>query len=1055
MAVCFQSQFVRKSFRKCSTKKHRKNGSETLFFAENAEKIAKSRSREMAPSKSPSAGSQVSPNDSALGNSSDASIERGSEVTVSGSKNSAQSPEVRGKNWRKKSKETSVKMRDSSSLKNFRTTPSTTPLSLIKVSPIGYLMSAHTSNKVASSFMPTMPNQGANFANNINSNNAAELAAAAARLSLEPASQQMDQKMAARRANWSAPLPVSSRKVRDSGSLLCMLAFLGFLFYVIWDSVFVKRADLSLIVHGHDSYGNICGRANKPIEFVEKSGQNYTDRPYTKYTLINAHFERFTLDSSRLKMGELVYVRDTSGGGSVTAGGEPNGSASSGGAEFEFGQMRRQEAARRQSLTAAPVASEMQQARRQSNESSSRLDHRPQQARSEQTEPADDLLDQVNRAKQSGNATLLKRIKSNLMYQYPPMHGYKSELDAVQERSAPRGSPPASSGGTVVHFVQPASSASGQNAASSAAGQSAANTAAQWTTPSSSSDHVLVRPINTNQPETRSAAEPQWWALGGGPPAQSPGSTEVLSSSDQLLYLTECVASCPKEHVELVFYRCLPNNWRFSLFPQAINVTRTFIDELLTDLSHCYKELIYTFSLALVLSLGLLVLLRFLASFIIWTCILLLVALFLSMASYSWLNYYNKILELNNMFQNEHTYLQKLATSDKWLIGSIFLTFVTIAIIGLIIVMRKRIKLVTMLFKESGKAIADMPLLLLQPLFTFATLFAVILAFSLGLICLQSMKQPLVDFGTGFVVYKAELLYKVMKWYHVFAFLWVSHFVIACQHYVIGSAVSKWYFSSNRYHELGSPIGASISELILYYLGSVALGSFLAAIFKVLRLIMRQIQFLIQRNCINLGHSNDSSSGSHNQSSHFGYNPMQPLDSAAAHLQPAGATGGSCCASLSYVWRLSLWFIDNIVLIINRDAYVEIAIHGDSFLSGAKRAFRVISSNPLRLMAIKSVGNLLLIIAKVCVVFGTITVAYILIEEKKHSLNYSWSPLIISAAYAYVVAHWFLSVYEMVIDALFICYCEDFEMNKLNQQMELARQSNFMTQILTNSQLAT
>lgn len=819
-------------------------------------------------------------------------------------------------------------------------------------------------------------------------------------------------------------LPVTSRKVRDSASLLLMLSFLGFLVYIIWDGLIVKEADINLIVHGHDSYGNICGRNNRPIKFVEKSGRNYSDKQYTKYTLINAQFERYTLDSDRLKQGEFYYIKQ--------------------GGEYR--------------LPPASIPDDQERARQvgsilQSNK------------RSKRSIPEHELLENREQLyKAQKNQTLLNNLKSSLMYQYPPMYGYHNQdqqkSNSVVERTGMqhfvqnrdndssrqevqtdlstsqseltyyRAAHPKSFS-TVTPSAVRFTSTTNPSPSNLLTKRPAADTA---TTPltilyddhlSNDSDHyehMLIKPISTNfyRPRTTNFHD---------------GGLDHNEVSSQLLYLTECVEQCPADHIELIFYRCMPRNWRFSLFPNAINVTRTFIDELVTDVSHCYRELIYIFSFALVLSLALLILLRFLASVIIWSCLTLLISLFLSMAGYSWYNYYNQILELNNAMPHDSIYAERLASSDKWLIGAIFLTFIAFASIGTIIFMRKRILLVTMLFRESGKAIADMPLLLLQPLLTFAALVAIILTFSIGLICLQSMKIPVIDMNTGFVVFKAETLYKLMKWYHIFAFLWVSHFAIACQHYVIGASVSKWYFSTNRYN-LHSPIGASVSELILYYLGSVALGSFLVAIFKVIRIITRQIQYLVQRNCLSAsgaGQTGTQSSSSNN------FNSQQ--------------ISSSCCGSFSYVWRVFIWFFDNIVMIINRDAYVEIAIYGDSFLAGAQRAFTVLASNPLKLLAIKSVSNVLLVVAKICVVFGTISMATMLLEEKTNQLNYSWSPVVISAIYAYIVAHWFLSVYEMVIDALFICYCEDYERSKERDMSIQITGSNFMSHILNNSQL--
>jgi solute carrier family 44 protein 1 (choline transporter-like protein) len=913
-------------------------------------------------------------------------------------------------------------------------------------------------------------------------------------------------------------LPVRLRRVRDSGALLFMLAFLGFLGYVIWDGIYLKGADIDLIVHGHDSFGNICGRNNKPIRLSEKSGRNYSDRPYTKYTLVNSKFERYT---GRVRYGELVYVKeqladlydDREASRAETAlrlkrikhDAQKTVAISSMQAKrvdlidftkekiFKPKQVERVTSSPPYSTTLDAAASapfraggatlaatskrdepkEGSQFKTISDKSKSsygssvqlwrslatngtakdNIAARPQNPNNKSEDDDKQQRQQRNRQRRSApiqtagppvhfdpvelartNRSLLNALRSNMMYQYPPMYGYSSPATAMRndhsnrthydlnknERSgsATLASPAdTTSQRSIVLFADRTSSST-----SSAADQARLNNSINE---SDRYEHMLVNPksVTTNGGQ-----------LGGSyDVVQSTGLITQNDVPNQLLYLTECVSSCPSDHVELIFYRCMPNNWRFSLFPNAINVTRTFIDDIVTDVSHCYRELVYTFSFSLVLSLLLLILLRFLASLIVWSCIILLTLMFIAMASYSWLTFYQQIMDLEQVLPHDSVYAEKLASSDKWLIGSIFLTFLAFAIIGTVLFMRKRILLVTTLFKESGKAIADMPLLLLQPLLTFAVLVSIMGVWIMGFICLQAMKVPVVDKNTSFVIYRTETLYKIMKWYHIFSFLWVSHFAIACQHYVIGASVSKWYFSPNRY-QLGSPIGTSISELILYYMGTVALGSFLVAIFKVIRVITRQIQFLVQRSCMSPPLNSNQAVGN-------GY--MNPS---------ASTSSNSTCGSLGYIWRLFIWFFDNIVMIINRDAYVEVAIHGHSFLAGARRAFFVLASNPLRLLAIKSVGNLLLVLAKFCVVIGTVSMAYLLLEGKNQQLNYSWSPIVLSAVFAYIVAHWFLSVYEMVIDALFICYCEDFEQKniELNQAIN---GSNFRAQILNNGQI--
>lgn len=866
----------------------------------------------------------------------------------------------------------------------------------------------------------------------------------------------------------ASQFPVTRRQVRDSGSFLFLLAYLAFLVYIIWEGFSSREANVQLIIHGHDSYGNICGQQNKPIRFVEKSGKNYTSKPITKYTLINAQFERYVLLDhdhlhQSLQLDGILQRNQWSNMMNLSSGG-----GFSTNQEFYY--------VKESLMSSAKRASQNLQL--------------PRSPRS--LEPVVKFDDDDENNDRMHNKSPQTLLKSSLMYQYPPRYQSVS-MEAPMQRGREQ-SPLAGSFTEVIALPSPRTTETAQSSTQSHIrvminGKNSNEHQLQQQQPRSTnawqrnlnsaplatvSDTAAsaISPVNAQQDDLvssqsiASAASVNRTSVGlplghvakparGGllennttsneldsnannnldhvlisrtqlkQQQQSTGSRipDILSQSEasqQLLYLTECVDSCPADHLELVFFRCLPKNWRFSLFPNAINVTRTFIDDLISDIGHCHRELIYTFSFALVLSVILLILLRFLASFIIWASIGFLITLLTSTAAYSWINYYYQIVDLNvdSIAHESASYADRLALSDKWLIGSIFLTFMSLAGLVTVIFMRRRILLVTTLFRESGKAIADMPMLLLQPLLTFTSLILIVACWCIAMVYLQSIKQPVIDRTTGLVVYRSETLYKVMKWYHIFAFLWVSHFAIACQHYVIGASVTKWYFSSDRYR-LASPIGSSVSELILYYLGSVALGSFLVAVFKVIRIITKQIQFLIQKNCI--------TSSSHSSRSSLLPDSLVGGNSATA---AATTTTSSCCGSLGYVWRLFIWFFDKIVVIISRDAYVEIAIHGDSFLTGAQRAFNVLASNPLRLLAIKTVSSLLLTISKICVVFGTISMATLLIEEKSQILNYSWSPIVISAMFAYVVAHWFLSVYEMVIDALFICYCEDYERSK-------------------------
>lgn len=49
--------------------------------------------------------------------------------------------------------------------------------------------------------------------------------------------------------------------------------------------------------------------------------------------------------------------------------------------------------------------------------------------------------------------------------------------------------------------------------------------------------------------------------------------------------------------------------------------------------------------------------------------------------------------------------------------------------------------------------------------------------------------------------------------------------------------------------------------------------------------------------------------------------------------------------------------------------------------------------------------------------------------KNKPGLHYTSVPVAICGVFAFLVCHCFLTVYEMTIDTIFLCFCEDCEKN--------------------------
>lgn len=239
-----------------------------------------------------------------------------------------------------------------------------------------------------------------------------------------------------------------------------------------------------------------------------------------------------------------------------------------------------------------------------------------------------------------------------------------------------------------------------------------------------------------------------------------------------------------------------------------------------------------------------------------------------------------------------------------------------------------------------------------------------------------------------------------------FAILWLFHFIVACQHFVICSSVCQWYFSRPK-SDLSSPVLTSYWILIRYHLGSIALGSLIVSGIKVLRLLFKRLESLTER---------------------------------------ATNSTYTLCNSAGKVFQIFLWIFQKIILYINTNTYVEIALTGKSFAHSARRAFMVLTCNSLRVATVNSVGDFLIFLSKVLIVLITLWTGAKLVEDRQSELNYVWSPLLVSGVSAFFVAHCFLSVYEMAIDSLLLCFCEE--------QISL-EQSSQLNQINVDSRTST
>lgn len=145
-----------------------------------------------------------------------------------------------------------------------------------------------------------------------------------------------------------------------------------------------------------------------------------------------------------------------------------------------------------------------------------------------------------------------------------------------------------------------------------------------------------------------------------------------------------------------------------------------------------------------------------------------------------------------------------------------------------------------------------------------------------------------------------------------------------------------------------------------------------------------------------------------------------------------------CCC------RCCLFCLEKFLKFLNRNAYIVTAIYGTGFITSARRAFHIITSNPLRLLVIDKVCDFLIFLGKICITVGIGILSFFFFTgrfsfAKDHvpELHYYFIPLALIIIGTYIIATCFFSVYSMAVDTLFICALEDLRLQDKNSSHEL------------------
>ena len=173
-------------------------------------------------------------------------------------------------------------------------------------------------------------------------------------------------------------------------------------------------------------------------------------------------------------------------------------------------------------------------------------------------------------------------------------------------------------------------------------------------------------------------------------------------------------------------------------------------------------------------------------------------------------------------------------------------------------------------------------------------------------------------------------------WYMIFGFIWIIAFLVAANDFVVIVSAITWYYSNKEEEDDDGIPGDSDVRFgfwwsVRYHFGSLAFGSFILTLIWIIRII-------------------------------FEYIGEKMIDA-------SGNNG--CTRCLIGCIRCCLDCFDRFMRYLNRNAFIYMALSGESFCSSALNAFILILKNAAKFSFVEGIADMFMFLAKFFIAIGT------------------------------------------------------------------------------------
>jgi len=250
-------------------------------------------------------------------------------------------------------------------------------------------------------------------------------------------------------------------------------------------------------------------------------------------------------------------------------------------------------------------------------------------------------------------------------------------------------------------------------------------------------------------------------------------------------------------------------------------------------------------------------------------------------------------------------------------------------------------------------------------------------------------------YSVGDVKHKSTYAFSLMIWnptekwlfvFLVFAFLWLSAWILSYTYFSISTAVVQWYFEPITGHK--THVFAGLKLGIVYHCGTIAFGSFLILLCWILRIVTEWLMNRVRK-----------------------------------------ATNNNACVKCCITCvRCCCTCIENFVKFINRHAYIEVVLRSCGFCEGAGKGMKLVAANALIFSFMNTVMAFMTFTLSVAVGAGSAVIVHFIVNIYEKNQGHNLENLgvdVVNFLIGLVIGRLFFTVYGMSADTILHCYCHD------------------------------